>query len=156
MMVMRILLVLFLAFGTVAEAANTLVRDRIVAELQDDGYADIRISSTLLGRMRFIANKPGARREIVVNPRTGEVLRDYIRYLSVGSSSSGSSGSSGSGHNDDHKEDDDDHGGNSGSGSSNSGSGSSNSGSGSSNSGSGSSNSGSGSSGSGSSGSGGG
>ncbi len=117
-----------------------------------EGYQDIRLSRTWLGRVRIVAEKSDREREIVINPRTGEVLRDLTRLLgggtglppdledAVGSeeqeggNSGSSSENSGSGSE------------NSGSGSSNSGSGSSNSGSGSSNSGSGSSNSGSGSS----------
>lgn len=140
-MLSRLVLVLCLVLAPLAATAGRAddVRDYIVRELREDGYSDIRLSRTLLGRMRFVATRPDARREIVVNPRTGEILRDYIRFLN---SSGGGSGGYGSGYDDDDDDYDDD---NSGSGSSNSGSGSSNSGSGSSSSGSGSSGSGSGS-----------
>lgn len=151
-MVLRLLLVLALALAPVQALANRdVIRDRIVAELREDGYREIRISRTLLGRMRFVASKHDARREIVVNPRTGEILRDYIRFYNSSGSNSGPRGSGKDdeyedGYDDDDDDDDDyddsdddgDDSDNSGSGSSNSGSGSSNSGSGSSSSGSGS------------------
>jgi len=141
-MLTRLLIVVFLTLAPAAAFADRAddVRDYIVGELREDGYSDIRMSRTLLGRMRFVALRHDARREIVVNPRTGEILRDYVQFLASGSGGSGS-GSYGPVYDDD--DDDDD---NSGSGSSNSGSGSNNSGSGSNNSGSGSNNSGSGSS----------
>ncbi|MGV6847287.1 MAG: hypothetical protein ACWA5A_02790 [Marinibacterium sp.] len=116
------------------------VEDNIVRQLRDQGFDRIVVSRTLLGRSRIRASDDGASREIVVNPVTGEILRDYWirrgdRPSGLFSSNSGSaSNNSGSGSS------------NSGKGSSNSGSGSSNSGKGSSNSGSGSSNSGKGSS----------
>ena len=85
----------------VAAADDALVRDRIVVELTEDGYQQIRISKTLLGRMRFIATKPDYRREIVVNPVTGVILRDYIRIItSNAKSSSSGSGSAWTGGND--------------------------------------------------------
>ena len=142
-MLTRFVTLLFLVLAPVPALADRTddVRDYIVRELREDGYRDIRVSRTLLGRMRFTASRNDARREIVVNPRTGEIIRDYIRFLrSGGGTASGGYGQS---------YDDDNSGSgsyNSGSGSNNSGSGSNNSGSGSGNSGSGSSNSGSGSS----------
>ncbi|MBT8416855.1 MAG: hypothetical protein KJO42_05380 [Silicimonas sp.] len=138
-MLKRLLIIFSLVLAPgVAGADSASVRDRIVSELRDDGYREIRMSRTLLGRLRFVATRRDAVREIVVNPFTGVILRDYVRFLRRG----------GSGGDDDYDDDydDDDYDDNSGKGSSNSGSGSSNSGSGSSNSGSGSSNSGSGSS----------
>ena len=81
LMIKRILLVLLLAFAPQPGAADAAdVRDRIVQELRREDYREIRISRTLLGRMRFVAIRPDARREIVVNPTTGVILRDYIRY----------------------------------------------------------------------------
>ena len=92
-----------------AQAEPSLVRDRIVEVLTDDGYEEIRISRTLLGRMRFIATKPRHRREIVVNPVTGVILRDYIRVITANASSgtSGASGGSGGPSYDDDEDDDD-------------------------------------------------
>ena len=150
-MLTRLILILALSVApTHAMSDGHSVRDRIVRELREDGYSEIRISRTFLGRTRFVARSDDRRREIVVT-RTGVVLRDYIRFLK--NQSGGSSGSSSSsngafqeneddddddGYDDEHDEDDDEDGSgrgsdgdnddeddddNSGSGSSNSGSG---------------------------------
>lgn len=96
-------LILCLAFATLpGDALADTFRDRVVEELTDDGFTQIRISRTLLGRTRFLATKPGARREIVMNPATGLILRDYLQIF-------GDRGSSGSGSGYDDDDDDDDH-----------------------------------------------
>ncbi len=127
-----------LAMTAPAAASPDEVRARIVAELREEGYAEIRVSRTLLGRLRFVAVNRDRQREIVVNPATGLILRDYIRFErsrdggSSGKSSGGSSGSGGGNDDDDFDDDDDsddddddddrdDDGDNRGSGSSNSG-----------------------------------
>ena len=51
-----------------------------VKQLSLDGYEDISIQRTWLGRTRIFAEKGELEREIVINPRTGEVLRDYSRH----------------------------------------------------------------------------
>ena len=105
--------------------------EQIQAQLRDQGYSNITISRTLLGRTQIEASSAVFQREIVLDPRTGEILRDYWQPIdgttpgvvtisnpgsvepeSSGSSGSGSSGSGSSGS------------GSSGSGSSGSGSGS--------------------------------
>ena len=48
----------------------------IVAQLVKLGFSDIRAETTLLGRVRIVANRADGVREIVLNPRTGEILRD--------------------------------------------------------------------------------
>lgn len=81
-MLKRLILVFALTFApapALADAAG--VRDRIVTMLREDGFTEIRLSRTLLGRMRFVATRPDAEREIVVNPGTGVILRDYVRLL---------------------------------------------------------------------------
>ncbi len=95
----RLLIILFLSLVTApALAAGDTVRDRILLDLRDDGYREITISRTFLGRLRFVAVKSDARREIVVNPVNGVILRDYIRFLrSSDDSTAPRSGSSGSG-----------------------------------------------------------
>jgi len=52
------------------------LEDTIVDQLQKQGYSDVRVGRTLLGRTRIVAEGEGREREIVVNPRTGEILRD--------------------------------------------------------------------------------
>ncbi len=51
-----------------------------VRQLQIDGYEDISVYRTWLGRIRIFAEKDEIEREIVLNPRTGEVLRDFSRH----------------------------------------------------------------------------
>ena len=74
-------LFLSLALPDLAAAQSENLRDRVVAELQEDGYIEIRISRTLLGRMRFVAEGPTGRREIVMNPATGVILRDFVWFI---------------------------------------------------------------------------
>jgi len=50
-----------------------------VRQLALDGYEEISIGKTWLGRTRILAEKGDIKREIVLNTRTGEVLRDYTR-----------------------------------------------------------------------------
>ena len=81
-MIKRLFFILLLAFAAPpALADTTFVRGQILNELREDGYEEVRISRTLLGRMRFVATNNRSRREIVVNPITGVILRDYIRFL---------------------------------------------------------------------------
>ena len=48
----------------------------VVAQLVRLGFSDITAETTLLGRVRIVAHRGDGVREIVLNPRTGEVLRD--------------------------------------------------------------------------------
>lgn len=50
--------------------------DDLVDILKDQGYDQIALEQTLLGRTRILAQKDGGTREIILNVRTGEVLRD--------------------------------------------------------------------------------
>ena len=65
--------------GAVATAGPVLARDRsddIVRQLKKNGYRIVDVSRTFLGRVRIVASRKGGRREIIVNPSTGEILRD--------------------------------------------------------------------------------
>ncbi len=65
--------------GAVATAGPALARDRsddIVRQLKKGGYSIVDVSRTFLGRVRILASRKGGRREIIVNPSTGEILRD--------------------------------------------------------------------------------
>lgn len=123
----KVLFCLLLAIAPAGVAASETVRERVVQELRQDGFTDIRVYRTFLGRLRFVGENQNTRREIVVSPSTGVVLRDYQRALEISEdddrdeddnedvgSNSGSGGSSGT---------ESSGGGNSGSGSSSSGSG---------------------------------
>lgn len=104
------------------------VEDEIIDGLKAQGYSDIQVSTTWLGRVQIEATSQTAHREIVLDPRTGEILRDYWQMLpgaatadanSVVSSSDTDGSGSGSGSSDDDGSDDgsDDGGGSGGSGS---------------------------------------
>ena len=52
--------------------------DAVVQQLREQGYVEFAVTRTLLGRVRVVALAPdGEQREIVFNPATGEILRDY-------------------------------------------------------------------------------
>jgi hypothetical protein len=138
-MMKRLILCCALAFGPLVPAAVAQGVDvqQVVDQLRDLGYREIRISQTFLGRTRIVATSSEYRREIVINPATGAIIRDYWRVLqddddtdggsrivSPSSSSSGDdaddddddgSTSSGSSASSDSDDDDDDDGGSSGS-----------------------------------------
>ncbi|MFN3846654.1 MAG: hypothetical protein ACK4RZ_12675 [Paracoccaceae bacterium] len=61
-------------FGQAAFARS--FADSVVAQLKKRGYRNISVGRTLLGRTRITAERNGGRREIILNPRTGEILRD--------------------------------------------------------------------------------
>ncbi len=105
--ILAVLLLLLIAPPAVADAAS--VRDFYVRELREDGYSEIKVTKTWLGRMRFVAEKPGSLREIVVNPGTGVVLRDYVRFIALADDEllEVGGGSKGSGSSDDDDDDDD-------------------------------------------------
>ncbi|WP_050528930.1 hypothetical protein [Pseudaestuariivita atlantica] len=112
-----------LAGGAQAETPKDLIIKRLVA----DGFTRMEVSRTFLGRIRIVATRPGAEREIVFNPTNGLILRDYLELddagdddededngssqaqVSSGSGSGGgSSSNSGSGSGGDDEPDDDD------------------------------------------------
>ena len=53
--------------------------ERVVVQLRAMGYTDITVSFTMLGRAQILAVNQQQTREIVLNPRTGEILRDYAQ-----------------------------------------------------------------------------
>ena len=58
-----------------AAFAATFAED-VVNQLTQQGFHNIAVATTWLGRMRIVAGRPDGTREIILNPRTGEVLRD--------------------------------------------------------------------------------
>ncbi len=100
-------------------AADPMV-ERILRDLRALGYSDIAVEQTLLGRTRIVADSRDASREIIVNPATGEILRDlWIPRVAEAGASSGLLGgeASSSGKRDDDQDDGDGEDDNSGSGS---------------------------------------
>lgn len=117
--------------------AKSEMVDDIVRQLEKRGYTSITVTETWLGRVRILAEGPKGSREIIVNPATGEILRDLKRAKGKDSSDlldddedSDDDKSSGDDDSDDDSDDDDNSGSGSGddSGGDNSGSGSGNSG----------------------------
>lgn len=69
--------------ATAAFAATAA--DQIVSQLRDQGFSQIEVERTWLGRTRILAQRGDANREIIFNPATGEILRDL--WLSKGDKS---------------------------------------------------------------------
>ncbi len=92
--------------------------DDVVRQLRTQGFRDIEVSRTLLGRSRIEAQNDNGSREIILNPRTGEILRDLFTPNDAVDAAlileDRGDGRSGHGGGDDHGGDDhgdDDHGG---------------------------------------------
>ncbi len=51
--------------------------DRVVNWLEEQGFTHFEIKRTWLGRIKIEAYANGIEREIILNGRTGEILRDY-------------------------------------------------------------------------------
>lgn len=112
---------LFVTVGLVAGGA--MAADPVAVTLralEREGYRIVTTKRTLLGRMRIVATRHGLTREVVIDPRTGEVLRDLSRQpsergdgstresrTSSSGSGSSSSGSSSSGRDSDSSDDSD-------------------------------------------------
>ena len=71
----HLLMALLLAMPGLAAAQS--VQDQIVSQLTAQGFTRIEISRTLLGRVKIEARSARLERELVFNPVTGEILRDY-------------------------------------------------------------------------------
>lgn len=57
------------------------VEEILLASLESQGYVIIEQGYTFLGRLRIVAVNGEIRREIVIHPGTGEILRDYAVML---------------------------------------------------------------------------
>ena len=55
------------------------VQDQIISQLRAQGFTQMTVSRTWLGRIRVVAFRGDTRRELVFNPQTGEILRDFWR-----------------------------------------------------------------------------
>ena len=51
--------------------------DRIILWLEEQGFTHFEVERTWLGRIKIEAYANGIEREIILNARTGEILRDY-------------------------------------------------------------------------------
>ncbi len=67
-----------LALATLPAAAQAgPVEDSVIRQLRAQGFSRIEVARTMLGRVRIVARSAELEREIIVDPRTGEILRDY-------------------------------------------------------------------------------
>jgi hypothetical protein len=81
-MMSKLLVAAILWMGLALPGWSMTVEERLTAGLQDQGYTILEKGYTFLGRLRIVAESDEIHREIVVNPGTGEILRDYAIYLS--------------------------------------------------------------------------
>lgn len=63
--------------------------ERIVQQLEQQGFRGISTERTWLGRTRIIAEGSDGQREIIVNPNTGEILRDLMMTSKAGGGGNG-------------------------------------------------------------------
>jgi hypothetical protein len=89
----------------------------VISQLERLGFGTIRQERTLLGRVRIIGTRGDGRREIIINPNNGEILRDLWTPVRGGKSTStiiedksGGSGSTGGRDDDDDDDESDDSG----------------------------------------------
>lgn len=85
----RILLSICLTVWAASAALAETPQDRLLAALVAEGYTIEQTERTWLGRLRIIAIKGDLRREVVINPGTGEVLRDIASAVQRDESDSG-------------------------------------------------------------------
>ncbi|MEO9575495.1 MAG: hypothetical protein ABJ263_08465 [Tateyamaria sp.] len=89
--------------------------DNVIRQLSEQGFNQIEVSRTWLGRSRIVSRRGDMVREIIINPLTGEILRDYWRTRSRGEGQtlfnppSGEAGGGEAGKNDDDDDYDDDY-----------------------------------------------
>lgn len=79
----RLVTILLLILCAAAPVRAATIEERIAAELQAQGYEILETNRTWLGRLRIVAENDDIRREIVFNPGTGEILRDYSVMLTL-------------------------------------------------------------------------
>ncbi len=65
--------------GTIGMAQG--IEESILTQLRQQGFSEFVVSRTLLGRLHILAFSADYRRELVLNPNTGEILRDYLTAL---------------------------------------------------------------------------
>jgi hypothetical protein len=77
----NLFLALAVALSMAGPAAANELTDEVTTALVSQGYEITQMNRTWLGRVRIVAESDEVRREIVINPYTGEVLRDYSVLL---------------------------------------------------------------------------
>lgn len=75
--------------------ATVAPEDQVARSLKNDGFSIVSQRRTLLGRVRFVATRGTTEREVVLDPSSGEILRDYSRVSEGDRESDGRNGASG-------------------------------------------------------------
>uniref|UniRef100_UPI00404805AD hypothetical protein n=1 Tax=Yoonia sp. TaxID=2212373 RepID=UPI00404805AD len=73
----KLILIVGLLFAVPAVAQSKSVQEQIIEQLAQQGFSEIEVARTFLGRVRIQAYSDTLVRELVFNPVTGEILRDY-------------------------------------------------------------------------------
>jgi len=73
----RLALTLICLIGLAGPASADARLELLLRQLRAQGFTQIETERTWLGRIKIEAESPTAEREIIYNPRTGEILRDY-------------------------------------------------------------------------------
>ena len=89
-------------------AAAQTAEERVVRQLRAQGFDEIEVTRTMLGRVRILAIEDDTLREIVLNPTTGAILRDYWTELDDDDDDDDDDGGKGRGRGGDDDDDDDD------------------------------------------------
>jgi hypothetical protein len=74
----RLLTLALCLTGAAVHAAPDYAR-QVVQQLSRQGYDQIEVRRSLLGKMIVTGSRPGQEREVVIDPRSGELLRDLVR-----------------------------------------------------------------------------
>jgi hypothetical protein len=82
----RLICAAVLALTGLPVFAQSTPADDIIAALRSHGYRIVVQERTWLGRERVVAENANKRREVVFNPGTGEIMRDYVVALAQGDS----------------------------------------------------------------------
>ena len=69
----------FSPFAAHADSKGDAFAAKVASQLKELGYSTVEVSRTFLGRIRVEATGSAGEREIIFNPRTGEILRDFSK-----------------------------------------------------------------------------
>lgn len=77
----RVIFVVLVCIATVQAAFAATMSEKVLQNLKAQGYDVVQMDRTWLGRIWVLARSQTLQREIVFNPTTGEILRDYAVTL---------------------------------------------------------------------------
>lgn len=72
------------AAGPALAQADRVARS-VVRQLERQGFTVLEVRETFLGRVRIMARRGDLSRELVIDPRNGTILRDFVDRGSGGS-----------------------------------------------------------------------